>query len=673
MSPRVESTSDLLKSEKDASNRRFTLSTSAVFATGTLFSSAFVPIMAIAGPAEEGCRFSESEEDQADLRAELVDMGPGACDQIELFYGPRDPEDPNDGFFGFGNWIVDEELVIPFGKDLKIFSNDGVVLSVPGSFAFDYKGLGEAVIRHGVGETGYLYENLGTLEIDGIGFLSYGPTLSAVYSNQKLIMNNSAVFGHFLYGFVGHDIEIGNTTIAQSPLTNEEGIPLDDTPIISGVYSLPGLSQDANRSDIIAGDVKLFYNTVATNSAYGQVFGIGMELSSEGNIFTEDQFINQDVNEDISFTTSRLPFHVFNVDTEVFVDPTNVGFGISGLDSLLTGAWGPEFSIEEPVGGQDYFTVSSDTFRSELVINPLRQEWFEDSFNLFELEPGILVTEAAQGPEDSGVFITHTVDRTSRTGISMDQIAFNLDPEQILAPNWLPSFGLTSSSIAARFVTSPLYPQTRDVRGQQRTLPYSAGAVEFDGPFQTGSGSTFGFSPELYDVSPARMASKSGRNITISGPNFPEITEVLVGGKPARIISASASKLVVKAPKRLRGAKDIVVRSNGSELKLIESVFFTTSKSIRGFGDSSSVLNQAMKRQIKKFLKNNPHATSISCQGHASLPTNPRDELFGTARGQAVCDYVLSLKPEIKVTLLSPVVDKRAGATIRRTTLKVIR
>jgi hypothetical protein len=80
-----------------------------------------------------------------------------------------------------------------------------------------------------------------------------------------------------------------------------------------------------------------------------------------------------------------------------------------------------------------------------------------------------------------------------------------------------------------------------------------------------------------------------------------------------------------------------------------------------------------MKRQIKKFLKNNPHATSISCQGHASLPTNPRDELFGTARGQAVCDYVLSLKPEIKVTLLSPVVDKRAGATIRRTTLKVIR
>lgn len=669
MSPRVESTPDLLKSKKDSSNRRFALSTSAVFATGTLFSSAFVPMMASAVPVGATCRFNETEQDQTDLREELL---LGFCDAIELYYA--DPDDPNDGFFGFGNWIVDEELVIPFGKDLKIFSNDGVVLSTPGSFAFDNnKGLSEAVIRHGVDETGYLYENLGTLEIDGIGFLSYGPSLSAVYSNQKLIMNNSAVFGYFLYGIVGHDIEMSNTTIALSPVTDEFGTPLDDTPILSGVYSLPGLSQDANRAEIIPGDVKLFYNTVAMNAFYGEIFGIGMELSTEGNIFIQDPFRNQPIDEDISSDTSRPPFHVFNAGTELFFDPEDDALGVLGIYSILTQAWGPEFSIEEPTGDEDPFTVSSDTFRSELVINPLRQQWFEDSFNLFELEPGILITESAQGPGDSGVFFTHTLDRTSRTGISMDQIAFNLDPEQLLAPNTVPSFGLTSSSIASRFVTSPLYPQTRDVRGQQRTLPYSAGAVEFDGAFRTGSGSTFGLSPELYDVSPARMASKSGRKITISGPNFPEITEVLVGGKPARIISTSASKLVVKAPKRLRGAKDIVVRSNSGELKLIESVFFTTSKSIRGFGDSSSVLNKSMKRQIKKFLKKNPHATSISCQGHSSLPTNPRDELFGTARGQAVCDYVLSLRPGIKVTLLSPVVDKRAGATIRRTTLKVIR
>jgi len=79
-----------------------------------------------------------------------------------------------------------------------------------------------------------------------------------------------------------------------------------------------------------------------------------------------------------------------------------------------------------------------------------------------------------------------------------------------------------------------------------------------------------------------------------------------------------------------------------------------------------------MKSQIRTFLKQNPHATSITCQGYASLPANPRDKVFGTQRGKSVCAYVASINPKIKVTVLSPVTDKKSGPAIRRTLLKVI-
>jgi hypothetical protein len=256
--------------------------------------------------------------------------------------------------------------------------------------------------------------------------------------------------------------------------------------------------------------------------------------------------------------------------------------------------------------------------------------------------------------------------------VSFDDLAFEDVSEQTFAPNTIPTIGLTSSSIAARFVTEPLYPQTIDARGQARTLPYSAGAVEFDGLLQTDSGSTFGFSPELFVVSPARLPSKSGQKITVTGPSLPEVKEVFVGGKKVKVVSSSVNKLVVTAPKGMRGAQEILIKTNSGELLLNDRIFFTKSLSIRGFGDSKSVLSKSMKRQIQKFLKENPHATVFTCQGFSSLPLNLKDQAFGSQRGKAVCDYVVGIRSDVKVKILSPVVDKRSGPSIRRTVLKVI-
>jgi hypothetical protein len=653
--------SAVLKVEKDLSNRRFTLSSSAVLATGTLFGSAFVPMMATAGPGSL-CRFSE--EMQGLLLVEMARTDIQACDAIELYNSaPDDGIDFED--LGLGNWVVDQQLVVPFGKDLRIFSNDGVILlNTEYSIGIDgFFSTSSSVIRHGGDEEGYLYQNLGTLEIDGIGFFSYGPQISAITSNQNLVISNSAVFGNFLYGIVGHNIEITNSTIAPQAL-------FDVIPVITGVYSLPGLSQDAYRSELIPGAVELTYNTVVMTGLFSDVFGVGMEISSEGNIFTSENSLIDE--EDISSTTQRpLPFHVVNFDSELFFDLQLEGEDAFGLGDVFEDFWGPEFSIVPP-NGEDRFAVSSNTYRSELFTTPLRQEWFEDSFNLFELEPGALVTAIPDDPEDSAEIVSTTVGSRSQTGVSLDELAFEDVIEQTFAPNTIPTLGLTNSSIAARFVTEPLYPQTIDARGQARTLPYSAGAVEFDGLLQTGSGSTFGFSPELFVVSPARLPSKSGQKITVTGPSLPEVKEVFVGGKKVKVVSSSVNKLVVTAPKGMRGAQEILIKTNSGELLLKDRIFFTKSLSIRGFGDSKSVLSKSMKRQIQKFLKENPHATLFTCQGFSSLPLNLKDQAFGSQRGKAVCDYVVSIRSDVKVKILSPVVDKRSGPSIRRTVLKVI-
>jgi hypothetical protein len=217
-----------------------------------------------------------------------------------------------------------------------------------------------------------------------------------------------------------------------------------------------------------------------------------------------------------------------------------------------------------------------------------------------------------------------------------------------------------------------LFTQTQDARRQTRTIPYSAGAVEQNGRASSRSSSAFVFGSEQYDVSPARLAGSTGRKVTILAPSLPEITEVRVGGKKVKIVSSNGDKLVFIAPKGLRGAQDILLKSNSSEQLLEDKIFFTNSKSIRGFADSSAALSPLMKSQIRTFLKQNPHATSITCQGYASLPANPRDKVFGTKRGKAVCAYVASLRPNTKVTVLSPAVEKKSGPAIRRTVLKVI-
>jgi hypothetical protein len=620
--------------EKNPNNKRLAISSSAIVVTGTLFGSAFVPLMGTAAPIAS-CRFSELEIES--LRTELENTLT-ACREIELYWHTAPSLEAFSGTESVSRWDLGEGLYIPFGKDLRIFSNDSVTFtSTDKGFPF---------IRHGIGvdqiaDEGYRYENIGTLEIDGIGFYSLEGAFSAIFSNQNVEVKNSVIVGAFSAGIVGHDITVNNSLIGL-------GLGFYGDIGIAAVYSLPGISQSVSRdldvsgfvdrSDILSGSVELTYNTFLSFSEY-DVVGLGMKLTAEGNIFGTQS-------EDLS----RV--HVINVDPENEED-----------FAAITGVWGPEF--------EDFTQTTSSTYRAEVAFEPISTEWFTDSYNIFSSVPGVF--------ESGTESVARSADINSREGVLFDVDEF-IAPDSAEAFFFggennsysLLSLAVKTTSPAARFVTNPLFPQTQDLRRQTRTIPYSAGAVEQNGRASGRSSSAFVFGSERYEASPARLAGSSGRKVTISAPSLPEITEVRVGGKKVKIVSSNGEKLVFIAPKGLRGAQDILLKSNSSELLLEDQIFFTNSKSIRGFADSSAALNPLMKSQIRTFLKQNPHATSITCQGYASLPANPRDKVFGTKRGKAVCAYVASLRPNMKVTVLSPAVEKKSGPAIRRTVLKVI-
>ncbi len=635
--------------EKNPNNKRLAISSSAIVVTGTLFGSAFIPLMGTAAALEDRCKFSEFEIDllKAELQNTLTearfDNTLTACRDIQLYWDTPPSLDSTDSSgFVARLWDVGDGLSIPFGKSLRLFSNDAVTFISDKSSPF---------IRHGIsdegldGDEGYRYENIGLLEIDGIGFYSFEPVFAAIASNQNVIVKNSSILGEFMVGIIGHDITVNNTTFGLGGFKGgfDSGL--------AAVYSIPGISQDVSRnvdrSDILSGSVELTYNTFLNVGEY-DVVGLGMQLTAEGNIFgtlSETGDPSEDVN--------RVHVHNLDWETEEVFD---------SMGSL----WGPEF--------ENFTQTSSSTYRAEVAFEPLPTEWFIDSYNIFSSVPGALETVSG----DVSRTVTRSADRTSREGALIEEGDFEeADFIELFFGGPNNSYSLTTVAVtptnpAARFVTNPLFPQTQDARRQTRTIPYSAGAVEQNGRASGRASSAFVFGSEQYEVSPARLAGSSGRKVTISAPSLPEITEVRVGGKKVKIVSSNGDKLVFTAPKGLRGAQDILIKSNSSELLIEDRIFFTNSKSIRGFADSSAALNPLMKSQIRTFLKQNPHATSITCQGYASLPANPRDKVFGTKRGKAVCAYVASLRPNMKVTVLSPAIEKKSGPAIRRTVLKVI-
>jgi predicted outer membrane repeat protein len=89
-------------------------------------------------------------------------------------------------------------------------------------------------------------------------------------------------------------------------------------------------------------------------------------------------------------------------------------------------------------------------------------------------------------------------------------------------------------------------------------------------------------------------------------------------------------------------------------------------KVVPGFAANSVKLTASMRSEIKKFVKANPEATTVTCKGFTSSPATAIDLRLARQRGQAVCDFVKKLNPEITVKVLKGSHNNEPGNQIRR-------
>jgi predicted outer membrane repeat protein len=88
--------------------------------------------------------------------------------------------------------------------------------------------------------------------------------------------------------------------------------------------------------------------------------------------------------------------------------------------------------------------------------------------------------------------------------------------------------------------------------------------------------------------------------------------------------------------------------------------------SVRGFAANSSRLTAAMRKDLRKLVRQNPGATSVTCKGFTSAPPTPGDARLSRQRGKAVCDFVKRLNPDLTVRVLKGAYEDVPGSQIRR-------
>jgi YVTN family beta-propeller protein len=75
------------------------------------------------------------------------------------------------------------------------------------------------------------------------------------------------------------------------------------------------------------------------------------------------------------------------------------------------------------------------------------------------------------------------------------------------------------------------------------------------------------------------------------------------------------------------------------------------------FGPNSAVLSNAVKADVKRFLRTVPNAATVTCVGSVSSSRiGPQLRILGQARAKATCNYISDLRPKLNVRISNNVV-----------------
>jgi predicted outer membrane repeat protein len=279
-------------------------------------------------------------------------------------------------------------------------------------------------------------------------------------------------------------------------------------------------------------------------------------------------------------------------------------------------------------------------------------------------------------------------DPTNRSNVSLSDLGLDSELRDNETNNFSQTLAINSSSSEAYgfvpFSSSEgwdgveywLGVSAADQRGVLRPTSGFVNAGAFEGfisrPAPSGSGG--GSSPAAFSaVIIAGPSPKAGSVVKVSGVELKKVTEVYVGQTKVKISRASDSEISFKLPKSVTGA--VTIRFVGPGIEHIHVLNIDGSVRneavVPGFASNSTKLTRTMKKEIKAFVESNAGLTTVTCKGFTSAPATRQDLRLARERGQATCDYIKKLNPELTVKVLAGAHTNTPGKQVRRVRLEM--
>jgi uncharacterized repeat protein (TIGR02543 family) len=173
-----------------------------------------------------------------------------------------------------------------------------------------------------------------------------------------------------------------------------------------------------------------------------------------------------------------------------------------------------------------------------------------------------------------------------------------------------------------------------------------------------------------------------GSTLSIKGDPLPNISEILIGGIAAKIVSRSSGEIVIEIPEGLSGAQPLVISSaDGSynysgQLKFANAprvVDIKRLSRVSGFLAGSFKLHAQMMDSLEQLAKSLNPGTRIVCTGYSAGPTIlPGDYKLALSRAKTACGFLRSIQSELQISLKA-VTSKVVGSTSRKVEISISR